>query len=93
MQISSFPGHFLYQHNKDLFPNEDYRRRFVRKYLEEFYKLNKLDAKSEEFEAELEDLFHKMNLTAVLTMIKWTGLGALFDFNPNVRVYLVFLID
>lgn len=79
-----YQGHFLYSHNKDLFPNEAYRRRFLRTYLNEFYKLNGLDTESKEFESELEDLFHKSNLTSVLMLVRWTGLGSFFDQNKEV---------
>ena len=85
MQICCFPGHFLYEWNREHFPNEQYCRCFLRTYLEEFYTLNGLDASSEEFEIELEDLFHKVNLIVVLTMSKWIGLGVFFDFNKSVR--------
>ena len=84
MQFSCYAGHFLYSYNKDLFPNEDYRRCFLRTYLEEFYKLNELDADSEKFETELEDLFHQANLAALRGILGWTSLGAFFDFQPNV---------
>ena len=87
--IGCYPGHFLYSYDKDLFPNEAYRRRFLRRYLEEFYRLNGLDTKAGGvFETELEDLFHKTNLIAVLIMIRWTGLGIFFDFNKEVDDFL-----
>lgn len=89
MQFTCFTGHFLYNIDSKLFPNEDYRRCFLRTYLEEFYKLNALDAGSEEFETDLEtdleDLFHKVNLAVLKNFIGWSTLGAFIDLNPNVR--------
>ena len=85
MQFSCYAGHFLYTYDQKLFPNEDYRRRFLRVYLDEFYKLNELDSSSEQFEIELEDLFHKVNLAALRNIVDWSTLGAFFDFNPKVR--------
>lgn len=83
MQFSCFPGHFLCSWDREAFPNEQHRRRFLRTYLEEFYKLNGLDAGGEE--TELEDLFHQVNLATLWSLIHATSLGVFFDFNPNVR--------
>ena len=83
--FKAYPGHFLFGYNKNLFPNEAYRRRFLRVYLQEYYRLNDLNTETGEFETELEDLFHKANLISILQLIKGTWLGMFFDFNQHVR--------
>ena len=65
-----YPGHFLYDFNKDFFPNLDYRRRFLRKYLEEFNKLNEIKLTDDEFETELHELVIKTNLTILTFLLR-----------------------
>ena len=90
--FKAYPGHFLFGYNKNLFPNEAYRRRFLRVYLQEYYRLNDLNTETDEFETELEDLFHKANLISILQLIKGTWLGMFFDFNKDVRFQRIRLV-
>lgn len=74
----------MYDFDKSLFPNPDYRRRFIGKYLKEFYKLNDIKLTDNEFETELEDYFIKVNLTSLLHISRLATLGGFFDTNPAV---------
>lgn len=78
-----FPGHFLYDFDESFFPNDDYRFKFLRKYLEEYNRLNGIKKTSEEFETDLEDLFVKVNLTTCQFLLRLSMTGPLFDWKPE----------
>lgn len=48
-----------------LFPSDEYRRRFLRRYLQEFNKAEQIELSAEEFDSQLEDLFHRVSLAAM----------------------------
>ena len=58
--------------DEKLYPNETYLREFCRKYLSTYYEL-KADKKptKERFERELEELCLKVNLAAMLNLLRW----------------------
>ena len=73
-----------YDFDRARFPSADQRRRFLSSYLKQFHKLNHIEATEREFTAELDDLFHEANLSALLFLGRMVMVGGLFDQNPNV---------
>jgi len=78
-----YTGHFLVDFDSELFPNDDYRKRFLRKYLEEKNKSNKIEMNKDEFEAELIKLFHQTNLASLFFMLRIIIMTPFFDVNPG----------
>ena len=60
-----FTGHFLYGFEPELFPNQNYRLRFIRSYLQERNKLDYESVNDEELEKQVEWLFHASNLSTL----------------------------
>lgn len=79
-----YPGHFLYDFNRDFFPSHDYRRRFLRKYQEEFNKLNGINLSKDDFEKELELLSIRTDLSILLFCLRLSTIGKLFDNRPDM---------
>lgn len=82
--FACFTGHFLYSFEKDFFPSENYRKRFLRLYLEERNRLNNIQLKSEQFEEELSKIIIQTNLTSLYHILRVASMCPSFDFNPDL---------
>ena len=71
-------GHFLYDLNGNFFPNTDYRKRFLRAYLNEKNRLNKFEMNEVSFEEELLKLY-QVNLAALFFTIQFILMTQFFD--------------
>ena len=78
-----YPGHFLVDFNPDLFPSDDYRKRFLRLYLEEKNKLNNVKMNKIEFDEQLTLLFHQTNLCTLSKLLEEIIMLAIFDLKPD----------
>ena len=70
--------------DEQFFPSKDYRLRFLRVYLKEFHKAEGVELDEEEFVAELNDLFCRVNLAAAGHILKWCIFLHFFEFNQDV---------
>lgn len=87
-----FGGHLLVDFDDTYFPNSDYRRRFLRKYLQEYHKAEQIELSEEEFNSELENLFHRVSLAAIGHLLKWCIYGPVFDksgVSSSPRIHLI----
>lgn len=85
----SYTGQFLFDFEADFFPNYDYRRRFLKKYLTEKNKINSIEMKDDQFEEELEKLFLQADLAALYFMCKLISMTPFFDFKPEVSLRFI----
>lgn len=60
-----FTGYFLYGFQPELFPDQDYRLKFIRSYLKERNRLERKLVLGEDFEKQVEWLYHTSNLSAL----------------------------
>lgn len=79
-----FGGHLLVDFDGSFFPSSDYRRRFLKKYLQEYNRAEQIELSEEEFSSELEDLFHRVSLAATGHVLKWCMFGYVFEVNDDV---------
>jgi len=79
-----FTGHFLVDFNGDFFPNADYRRRFLRRYLEERNRIKGVKLTNEEFDEKLEKLFQQTNLWSLFFMLRILTMTPFFDVSPGL---------
>lgn len=79
-----FGGHLLVDFEGSHFPSSDYRRRFLRRYLQESHKAEQIELSKEEFDCELEDLFHRVSLAAVGHVLKWCIFAHVFEVEKDV---------
>ena len=69
--------------NPDLFPSDEYRKRFLRLYLEEKNKLNNVKMNKHEFDEQLTLLFHQTNLFSLIIFIGMIIMMPFLDMNPD----------
>ena len=70
--------------DEKLYPNESYRREFCRKYLSTYHELTNAKPTKEQFELQLEELYHRVNLASLLNLLRWAMYSSFFDFQPEV---------
>lgn len=57
----------------------------MKTYLEEYNRLNSTgQTKAGEFEVELDDLYHQVNLTTLMHLVRLAMIGGFFDLNPSM---------
>ena len=56
----------------------------MKKYLEEFNRIEGIELSEKEFTAELDDLFHRVSLVAVNHILKWCMFSHVFEVNEDV---------
>ena len=56
----------------------------MEKYLEEFNKAEGIQLSEKEFKVELDDLYHKVNLTTMMHLVRLAMIGGFFDLNPSM---------
>ena len=69
--------------NPHLFPSDDYRKRFLRLYLEEKNKLNNVKMNKIEFDEQLTLLFHQTNLCTLTKLLDMIVMLPVFDLKPD----------
>lgn len=89
----SFCGHFFVDVDGSHFPSSDYRRRFLKRYLQEFNNAEQIKLSEEEFNCELEDLFHRVSLAAVGHLLKWCIFAHVFEIEQDVSSKIFTLLE
>lgn len=74
-----FGGYFSVGFDGRFFSSSDYRRRFLTKYLQEFHKHERIELSAEEFESELEDLFHRVSVAAIRELLERCVIAHVFE--------------
>lgn len=78
--ITFFCGYYLYDFSGDFFPSEEYRKSFLKLYLKEKNRINKVKKSEKEFEDDLEKLFIQTNLTSLLFILRMIMMAPSYDF-------------
>ena len=78
-----YTGHFMVDFNPHLFPNDDYRKRFLRLYLEEKNKLNNVKMNKVEFDEQLALLFHQTGLFSLSKLLNFIVMLPMIDLQPD----------
>ena len=66
------------------FPSDDYKKRFLKRYLEEYHKIEGIELSEGEFAIELDDLFHRVSLVIMAHILKWCIFAHVYDVNEDV---------
>ena len=79
-----FTGYFLHGFQPELFPDPNYRLRFIRSYLQKRNKLEDKPVGDEEFEKQIEWLHHASNLSALYNFLLIIQSFPALDFRKDV---------